>query len=216
MTRRLDAYGRAVDLTSATAALIWFDSREHLADAGAVRLFAALDEHHDSGTRCIRGDVAAAAAGDHGRWTVNEPRGSRTGAVRPTTVGSRPSSTSCARLRAPAVAGAAGRPAPPRRDRELPACGAPVDLAGVGVQPLPCALDARPDQVQAVVREQRAEAPTTVDPRSRRGRRRLRALERVFGPRPPSRARPGDAFGGRNRRLALARLLSSPPGLSAP
>ena len=230
-TRRLDAhYGRAVDLDLCHGCgLIWFDSRESIAlTPGAVlRLFTALDEHHEQRhplqreamycPRCRRGLKATVdrqrntqfaywrCPADHGRLTTFFDFLREKDFVRPL------SPERLADLRGHA------------RSVNCSACGAPVDLAresacGHCCSPLSM-LD--PDRVQAVVRElQRAEARrTTVDPRfAARLVEDRAALERAF--RAPIDIRTldlGGSFGVVEAGVsALARLLSDLPGLNAP
>ena len=230
-TRRLDAhYGRAVDLDLCHGcALIWFDSRESISlTPGAVlRLFAALDEHHEQRhplareamycPRCRRGLAATVdrqratrfsywrCPADHGRLTTFFDFLREKNFVRPLS----PERLADLRRHTGTV--------------NCSACGAPVDL----VRESACSHCRAPlsmldlDQVQAVVRElQRAEARrTTVDPTfAARLVDDRAALERVFGA--PATVRTldlRDAFGVVEAGVsALARLLSSPPGLSAP
>jgi hypothetical protein len=229
-TRRLDAhYGRAVDLDLCHGcALIWFDSRESIAlTPGAVlRLFTALDEHHEqrhplqrermSCPRCRQGleptvDRQRATQfsywrclAEHGRLTTFFDFLREKNFVRPLS----PERLADLRRYARAV--------------NCSACGAPVDLAresacGHCRAPLSM-LD--PDQVQAVVRDlQRAETRrTTVDPTfATRLVGDRAALERAFrAPDGIGALDLGGSFGVVEAGIsALARLLD-PPGLSAP
>jgi len=229
--RRLDAhYGRAVDLDLCHGcALIWFDSRESIAlTPGAVlRLFTALDEHHEQRHPLQRETMYCPRCRQGLKATADRQR-----------------TTPFSYWRCPAEHGRLStffdflrekdfvRPLSPERLADLrgyaqsvncSACGAPVDLAresacGHCRAPLSM-LD--PDRVQAAVRElQRAEARrTTVDPSvAARLVADRAALERAF--RAPTDIRAldlGGAFGVVEAGVsALARLLSDPPGLTAP
>jgi hypothetical protein len=230
--RRFDAhYGRTVDLDLCHGCgLIWFDARESIAlTPGAVlRLFTALDAHRerrhplaDATLRCPRCrqpltatvDRQRATAfsywrceADHGRLTTFFDFLREKNFVRPL------SAERLAELRryTPTV--------------NCSACGAPVDLARESActhcrAPLSM-LD--PDQVQAVVRElQRAEERrTTVDPSfAARLVADRAALERAFRATPAElhSADLAGAFGVVEAGVsAIVRLLSDPPGLSAP
>ena len=173
-TRSFDAhYGRSVDLDLCHGCgLIWFDSHESIAlTPGAVlRLFAALDEHRDQrhplsreAMHCPRCRRALRATVDRQRatlfsyWRCEGDDGRLT--------------TFFDFLREKNFV----RPLSPERLAELrryaqtvkcSACGAPIDCRRVGAPALSGpAVDARSDQVQAVVRSAAAEGRrTTIDP----------------------------------------------------
>jgi hypothetical protein len=231
-TRTFDAhYGRTVGLDLCHGCgLIWFDRQESIAlTPGAVlKVFAALDERREQryplerdAMRCPRCHQGLTATVDRQRatlfsyWRCDADQGRLT--------------TFFDFLREKNFV----RPLSPERLAELrrytptvncSACGAPVDLAHESAclhcqAPLSM-LD--PDQVQAAVRElQRAEERrTTVDPKlAQRLVADRAALERAFRAAPAEihSADLGGAFGVVEAGVsALVRLLSDPPGLSAP
>lgn len=229
--RRLDAhYGRVVELDLCHGcALIWFDSRESIAlTPGAVlRLFTALDEHHEQRHPLQRDVMACPRCRRQLKITRDRQRTTPFSYWRCPTEHGR-LTTFFDFLREKDFV----RPLPPERLADLrryaravncSACGAPVDLAresacGHCRAPLSM-LD--PDRVQAVVRElQRAEARrTTVDPTlAARLVEDRAALERAFGaPAAVGALDLGGAFGVVEAGVtALARLLSDSPGFSAP
>jgi uncharacterized protein YbaR (Trm112 family) len=231
-TRTLDAhYGRTVDLDLCHGCgLIWFDRQESIAlTPGAVlKVFGLLDERREQrhplerdGMHCPRCRQRLAATVDRQRatlfsyWRCDADQGRLT--------------TFFDFLREKNFV----RPLSPERLAELrrytptvncSACGAPVDLAHQSACPhcrAPLSM-IDPDQVQAAVRElQRAEERrTTVDPTfAQRLVTDRAALERAFRGAPAEilSADLGGAFGVVEADVsAIVRLLSDPPGLSAP
>jgi len=230
--RRFDAhYGRSVDVDLCHGCgLIWFDAWESIAlTPGAVlELFTVLDEHRDQRHPLATGVMRCPRCRQPLELTLDRQRATRFSYWR------------CARdegrlttffdfLREKNFV----RPLSPERLAELrrytptvncSACGAPVDLAHESACPhcrAPLSM-IDPDQVQAAVRElQRAEERrTTVDPTfAQRLVTDRAALERAFRGAPAEilSADLGGAFGVVEADVsAIVRLLSDPPGLSAP